>query len=58
LIDAFEAQLARTIARHRGSSPIHDMIAYHFGYDAPARGGRRSPRTSATITAPSPTASC
>jgi geranylgeranyl diphosphate synthase type I len=32
-----EAQLARTIERHRGSSPIYEMIRYHFGYDAPGK---------------------
>ncbi len=28
-----EAHLARTIERYRGSSPIYEMIRYHFGYD-------------------------
>ena len=30
-----EAHLARTIDRIRGSSPIYEMIRYHFGYDEP-----------------------
>jgi len=38
-----EAHLARTLERHRGSSPIYEMIRYHFGYDVPGatKSGKR-----------------
>jgi geranylgeranyl diphosphate synthase type I len=33
LLDLIEERLARALDRHRGNSPIYDMIRYHFGYE-------------------------
>jgi len=32
-VEAIEAHLARAIERHGGTSPVYEMICYHFGYD-------------------------
>jgi geranylgeranyl diphosphate synthase type I len=38
LLDLIEDRLARALDRHRGNSPIYEMIRYHFGYEDGALG--------------------
>ncbi len=38
LLELIERRLGHVLDRHRGSSPIYDMIRYHFGYEGGSLG--------------------